>query len=227
MAATLDANLGTGQGNGTTRSLVTSSAAAAGSLIVVGVGYFASGGAGITATVTTAAGLTWANTTRTSSGNLSGYLFYAYAPSGLASSSTITWTVSSGTADWLIGGASFLGMVSTPVLLASNGAAASAAPWSSGSIAAGEINLGVVMAFEDGSGTATSTSDSPLTELIDFAVVGQSEAFTLAYDLASAATATLQGDWSTSLSHVARGGAFQIEPTGPAPMGNRLRRWKY
>lgn len=212
MAAALDATIGTkAQGASTTATLVTSSAAAAGTLLVIGVGYFASGGSGATASITTAGGLTWANTTATVSGSLHGYLFYAYASSGLASSTSLTWTISDANlTDWMIGGASFSGMDSTPTLLAQNGAAATATGWSSGSIAAGATNLGVVMAFEDGSGTATSTSTAPVTELIDFASAGQSEAFTLGYNLTSAATSTLAGSWSSSVSHVARGGAFQI-----------------
>lgn len=230
MAATLDANLGTkAQAGSNTASLITSSAAAAGTLLVIGVGYFATSGSGVSASVTTGAGLTWAGTTRTTSGSMHGYLFYAFAPSGLASSSTITWTASVGNCDWLIGGWSFLGMDTTPTLLGSNGAAASTAAWSSGSIVAGEVNLGVVMAFADGgaAGSSTSTSDLPLTELIDLNSAGQSECFTLAYDLASASTATLQGDFSGALSHVARGGAFKIAPSGAVPVGNRMRRWRY
>jgi hypothetical protein len=216
MPATLDANLGTkAQAASATASLVTANPAAAGSLLVIGVGYFS---ASATASITTTGGLTWAATTPTVSGSIRGYLFYAYAPAGLASGTMLTWTASATTPDWLIGGASFLGMNSTPTLLGSNGASATAAAWSSGSIAAGEVNLGVVMAFEDGSGTATSTSTAPLNELIDFANAGQNEAFTLAYDLASAATATLAGSWSASLSHVCRGGAFKIAPGGSPVM---------
>lgn len=211
MAATLDANLGTkAQHLLATASLVTASAAASGSLLVFGVGTFGAG----TVTVTTTGGLTWAGTTVTTSGSIKGQLFYAYAASGLASGTTLTWTSSTGTPDWLLGGASFLGAQSTPTLLGTNGAAATAAAWSSGSIAAGAVNLGVVMAFEDGSGTATSTSTAPLTELIDFNDATQTEAFTFAYNLASASTATLAGSWSASLSHVCRGAAFQIAAGG-------------
>jgi hypothetical protein len=147
MAATLDANLGTkAQAASTTASLVTSATAAAGTLIVIGVGYFATGGSGITVSVTTAAGLTWASTTRQNdASSRSIYLFYAYAASGLASGSTITWTTSSGNADWLIGGGSWLGMDSTPTKLVDNGSnTAAATAWSSGSLVAGETNLGVV-----------------------------------------------------------------------------------
>jgi hypothetical protein len=223
-AASLDASLGTKAQSGTsTASLTTSAAAAANSLIVVGVGYFAAGGSGITVNVTTAAGLTWASTARTNSGSVNSQLWYAYAAAGLASSSVITWTASASTCDWMIGGASFLGMNSTPTPLATNGAAASAQPWSSGSIVAGAVNLGVVAAFEDGSGTATSTSTAPLTELIDFASLGQTEAFTLAYDLASASTATLAGSWSASLSHAARGAAFPIAAGAAAARPPRRR----
>ena len=113
MAATLDANLGTkAQAGSATATLVTTSAAAAGSLIVVGVGYFTGGGG--TASVTTAGGLTWAATTRTQSGSLNGYIFYAYAPSGLASSTSLTWTMSTSTGDWMIGGGSFLDVLYQP-----------------------------------------------------------------------------------------------------------------
>ena len=224
MAATLDANIGTkAQAASVTASLVTAAAAAPGSLLVIGVGYFS---ATATASITTTGGLTWAATTPTVSGSLRCYIFYAYAPAGLASGTTLTWTASATTPDWLIGGASFLGCESTPTLLGSNGAAATATAWSSGSIAAGETNLGVVMAFEDGSGTATSTSTAPLTELIDFNSAGQVEAFTLAYDLASAATATLAGAWSVSVSHVARGAAFKIAAAAvvTAPLATNLPR---
>lgn len=209
MAATLDATLGTkAQAGSVTASLVTTAAAAANTLIVFGVGFFRLGGA--TASVTTTGGLTWANTSPTVSGSIHDYLFYAFAPAGLASGTTITWTASAGTPDWLIGGASFLGMDSTPTLLASNGAAISAATWSTGSMAAGETNLGVAAVFEDGNGTLTWTTTAPATELIDFNSAGQTEAFTLGYDLANAATATIAGTASASVSNVARGAAFKI-----------------
>lgn len=211
MAATLDANLGTKkQAASTTASLVTAAAAASGSLLVIGVGYFNSVN---TDSITTTGGLTWASTTLTTSGGIRGRLYYAYAPSGLASGTTLTWTTAS-TSDWLIGGASFAGMDSTPTLLATNGASATATAWSSGSLVAGAVNLGVVMAFEDGSGTATSTSTAPLTELHDINDAGQTEAFTFAYDLASASTATLAGVWTPSTTHVTRGGAFAIAAGG-------------
>jgi hypothetical protein len=225
MAATLDANLGTAHvtaTGGLTASLITSAAAAANTLIVIGVGYFSVSTP--TVSVTTTGGLTWAATARTASGSLSGYLFYAFAPSGLASGTTLTFTASTGgSPDWLIGGASFQGMNSTPTLLATNGAGASTQAWSSGSLVAGETNLAVVMAFEDGSGTATSTSTAPLTELIDFNNAGQTEAFTLAYDLASASTATLAGSWSSALSHVTRGAAFRIASGATSPLPPRSR----
>lgn len=221
MAASLDVTLGTkAQAAAGAVSLVTSSAAASGTLLCVGVGYFTTTSA--TLSITATGGLTWAAGTPTVSGSLHIYLFYAYAASGLASGTTLTFTASSGTNDYLAGGASFLGMETTPTLLASNGASATAAAWSSGSLVAGEVNLGVVVAFEDGSGTATSTSTAPVTELIDFNNAGQSEAFTLGYNLASASTATLAGSWSASLSHVCRGSAFKIAAGGAGPTVKQL-----
>jgi hypothetical protein len=85
-------------------------------------------------------------------------------------------------------------------------------------MAAGETNLGVVMGFSDGgsAGSASSTTTAPATELIDFNNLGQTEAFNLGYNLASSPTTSLDGQWSTSLNHVARGGAFKIAAAGGA-----------
>lgn len=205
---TLDANLGTkAQAASTTASLVTSAPAAPGSLIVVGVGHFHSSG---TISVTTTAGLTWASTVETASGSIRVQLFYAYAAAGLASGSTITWTHSVGNGDWLIGAISLLGAESTPTVLGTNGSVVTGTTWSTGSIVSGEVNLAVSAVFEDGSGTATYTSTGPLTELIDFNNAGQVEALTLSYDLANAATATLAGTVSPSVTNVARGATFKI-----------------
>jgi hypothetical protein len=194
---------------GTTQTLTTGNAVASGGFITLLVGWF---GAGSLSSVT-GGSLTWSIDKTIANGSVHIALVSAQAAAGLASATT---------PDWLIGGASFLGMETTPTLLATNGAAATASAWSSGSIAAGETNLGVVMAFEDGSGTATSTSTAPLTELIDFNNAGQAEAFTYAYDLASASTATLAGSWSASLSHVARGSAFKIAAAGGGTVVKKL-----
>jgi hypothetical protein len=219
-AASVDVTVGTkAQASSATVTLTPAAAVASGALIVIGVGFFAPSGA--TASITTAAGLTWANTTQQVSGSLHAYQFYALAPSGLASGigSNITWTISgAAAADWLVGGMSFTGMETTPTLLAQNGAGATAQAWSSGSLVAGETNVGVVVAFEDGSGTGTSTATAPLTERIDFNSAGQSEAFTLAYNLASASTATLAGQWNASQTHVTKGAAYKIAAaTAQAP----------
>lgn len=216
MAASVDVTVGTkAQSGSATASLVTGNPVAAGALIVFGVGYFSGGTP--TASITTAAGLTWTRSTQTHSGSINAYLFSAYAAAGLASGSTITWTSSAGAPDWLIGGMSFLGAETTPTILASNGTAASAATWSGGSLVAGEVNIGVCCVFEDGNGTLTWGTDAPATERIDFNSAGQTEAFTLAYDLAGASTATITGTSSASVSHVTRASAFKIAAGGGGP----------
>jgi hypothetical protein len=228
MAVTLDANLGqVAQAAAPSVTLVTGATAATATLITVGIGYFTTTGA--TLSITTAGGLTWTAGTPTVSGSLHVYVFYAVAPAGLASGTTLTWTGSGGGSnDYLLGAASFAGVDQATPFVGSNGASATASAWSTGTISSAASNLIVSAAFEDGSGTATSTTTGPATELIDFNNAGQSEAFTLSYLLNSVANDQIAGAWSASLSHVVRGHAFQAavvasgDPDVPSFLSHRF-----
>jgi hypothetical protein len=219
VAVTLDTSLGTGnQAAGTSVTLTTSAAAAAGSMVVIGVASFI--GAVPAHSVTAAGGLTWATAHTSTSGSLRGSLFYAFAPTGLASGTTLT--VSAGSAgDWLIGGGSWLGIDTSGTLAAAltglNAAAAATAAWATGTIAAGAGNLMVSVTFEDGSGTATSTTTSPALELLDFNNAGQSEALTMGYKLNSSASDSIAGLWSAALGHICVGAGFKAAVAGATP----------
>jgi hypothetical protein len=225
VAASLDADLGTkAQAASTTVSLVTAAPAAAHTLIALKVGYFS---ATATASVTTTGGLTWFTAgSPTVSGSLHIYIFYAYAAAGLAASTTLTLTASTTTPDWLLDCDSWLGIDSGSPFLAGNGAAASTAAWSTAAIAAGTGNLVLSAAFEDGSGTATSTTTGPASEQHDFNNAGQNEAFTSGYLLSSAGSTTIAGTWSAALSHVCVGAAF-LAAAAPSVPANRMKRWRY
>jgi hypothetical protein len=219
MAVTLDRSLGTSNASGAASvNLVTSGAAAAGTLIVLDVGAFVTGSP--TVTVTGTGGLTWATATSGSSGSLRKYLFYAFAPAGLASGTTLTVSAGSGTHDWLIDGGSWLGVdisgTLANALVAFNSVAASTAAWSTGTIAAGAGNLLVAGVFEDGSGTATSTTTAPALELNDFNNATQTEAQTMGYKLSASASDSIAGAWSSALGHVCVGAAFKAA-AGAAP----------
>jgi hypothetical protein len=212
MAVTLDRSIGTGNAQGAASvTLTTSGAAASGALLVIGVGAFVTGSP--TITVTGAGGLTWATATTGSSGSLRGLLFYAFAPSGLAGSTALTVSAGAGTHDWLISGGSWLGVdisgTLANALTGFNSAAAATAAWATGTIAAGAGNLMVSSTFEDGSGTATSTTTSPALELNDFNNAAQTEALTMGYKLNSSASDSIAGLWSSALSHLCVGASFK------------------
>lgn len=204
MAATLDANVGTkNQQASTTCTLVTGATVASGALLIVGVGDF-----GVTTiTQTTSGGLTWSNLTKITSGSINAQIWYAFAPSGLASGTSLVWT-SSLAVDWLMGGFSLLGIDTSGTVVAQNGTSASTTAFSTGSMAAGTGNAVVGVAFEDGSGTATSTITTD-TQINNFNNAAQTEAFTMGYDLNSSGSDSIVGNWSTAVSHCCAGGVFK------------------
>lgn len=217
MAVTLDQSLGTGnQSSGTSVNLTTSAAVAAGATIVLGVGSFIGG---VPAHSISGGGLTWATAHTSTSGSLRGSLFYAFAPAGLASGTTLTVSAGS-TGDWLIGAGSWLGVDTSGTLANAltgfNAVAASTAAWATGTIAAGAGNLMVSVAFEDGSGTATSTTTAPALELVDVANAGQAEALTMGYKLSASASDSIAGLWSAALGHVCVGAGFKAAVAGAA-----------
>jgi hypothetical protein len=209
MAVSLDAILGTAKGPANNNAIITttSAVAAAGRVVVVG-GRFNTTAAG---TFTpTATGLTFALDHNLTSGNLRAFVWSAPAPSGLAISTAITITPSGGgTSDSIFGALSLLGVDTASPVAGFNGAAASTAAWSPGSISASVDDGLVAGAFEDGSGTLTSTSTAPGVEAWDLNDVTQTEAFTGLYQLSLTGATTPAGTWSSAISHIAIGVAYK------------------
>lgn len=213
MAVTLDqASLGTQAQSGVTSSSRTTTAnVAAGGMIVALVGNF---NASAETLSMSGGSLTWVEAHTTTSGSLRLSLFYALAPSGLASGTSIT--VTSTTAlnndmTWCM--ASYLGVDTTGTVVAFNASSAGTAAWASGSVAGGSGDALIGGAWGDGT-LRTSTTDAPGNERIDFNSATTSGSVTLADKLSVAGTDTLDGDWSGTLTHLGIGVAFKAAAGG-------------
>lgn len=207
MAVTLDTALGTGKAHTTlTVSVVTTAAVASGAMIDFTVAGFIGAN---TYSVTATGGLTWATSHHLVSGSLHIYKFRAFAPSGLASSTTLTATATGSNADHMAMAVSFLGVDNASPVSAFNASTASTAAWSSGNVAGSSGDMLTGAAFEDGSGTATSSPTAPGVEYADFNDATQTEAMTGVYKLSVAGTDVIAGTWSGAVSHVAIGVAYK------------------
>jgi hypothetical protein len=207
LAVTVDqANIGTRADTGVLSSnLTTTAAVAAGAMIVALVHNFNSAAE----TLSMSGGsLTWVQAHTTTSGSLRISLFYAFAPSGLASSSTLTVTASTGGNDMTWCAASYAGVDTSGTVVAFNAAAASTAAWSSGSVAGNSGDALIGGAGGDGT-LRTSAPDAGNTERIDFNSATTSGSVTLVDKLSSAGTDTLDGDWSGTLGHIGIGVSFK------------------
>lgn len=220
MAATLDAALGTQIGHGANAVLSTGSAVSAGAKIIVIAGRFNSSA---TVTLSCSGGsLTWVADHNVTSGNLRIYIFRADAPSGLASGTNITVQASDvGGSDIQIGAGSFLGLDSGGPT-AFNGGGATGTSWAPGTVGGNSGDFYIGGAFEDGSATATSTPTSPAVELYDFNNATQTEASTAAYKLSGNASDTVQGTWSTSVTHIRIAASYAVTAGGGGPVVKQL-----
>lgn len=221
MAVAVDqASLGTGNASGsTTVSITTTGAVASGAVIALLSGRFFAGAT--TSSVTGTAGLTWATAHDVTSGNIRVYLFYAFAPSGLASGSTITVTHTNA-ADSIIGAASYTGVDTSGTIVGFNGAGASTAAWSSSTVTgtAGDGLIGGC--FVDTGAVTNSVPSGSATERIDQNVPAQSETLTLVDNLSMSASDSLAGTWKngsavdTAGTHVAIAAAFKASGAAAA-----------
>jgi hypothetical protein len=220
LAVTVDqANIYAGAGsNQTNHAFNTTAAVASGAMVVVLAFRWRSGGGG-TYTVS-GGGLTWTTVHAVVSGNLTISLMAAFAPSGLASGTTLTVNGSVGGNDYTVCAASYLGVDTSGTVSAAvrafGGAAASTAAWSTGTITgnAGDAYIGGA----GGDGTLrTSAPGGDATERIDFNSATSSGSITLVDDLAGEASDTLAGTWSGTIAHIAIGAAF-IPAAGGTPV---------
>lgn len=212
MAVTVDqANAGTqatsGVASGGTANTTTTATIAAGACIVVLTGAFVSGG-GQNLSVT-GSGLTWTVGHESQNGNIRAEIWYAFAPAGLASGSTIGTVLGGATGgDVTFVIASYLGVDSTGTITGLNAAGATNTTWASGSVTANAGDALIGGSWVDGT-LSTSTATGPAVERIDFNSATTGESVTLVDKLSMSATDSLAGTWSNSVTHVGIAAAFK------------------
>lgn len=217
MAIAFDANLGSDV-DGTT--LTTTAAAAALSRVFLMVWHQHA-----TATISGASGggLTWVVDRPSYNGGTSHHitLLSADAPSGLASSTVITPTVSGGPADFgpaicacsftgLKGGAS--GYIDVSI---TDKVAFGVTTWTTNNYVTTNAN-DLLFVFDEGNGAASNAPDGNTTEIHDF-VATAGPALGSGYRIvSSASTYTLGGTWNASADNLSIGAAYKDIPTTPA-----------
>lgn len=213
MAITVDqATLGTGNASAnTTTSMSTTNTVAAGAMIVLIVGRFFSGASTIAMNAT--GGLTWTQAHTAVSGNVRASLFYAFAPSGLASSTTLSVTHTNAS-DAIMGAASYLGADSSGTVTAFNGTGASTAAWSSGNVTGNSGDALIGGCFVDAGAVSSSTPGGSANERIDRNVAGQSETLVLQDILSIAGTTAMTGTWNAAGAHIAVAASFKAAAGG-------------
>lgn len=214
----LDNYLGAAQGGGTslgTIALTTTAPVAAGAKIVVGVAHYG----GTVTGITDSAGNSYYSQHAQANGNNCSDIWTAYAPSGLASGSTITVTYSTSVAGREIMAASFLGCDPGIISFAHNGQNQSGVgAWSSNTVTppAGEVLLiGISKAGSGGDGT--NTPDTGWNELADLGC-GTGDAACLQFRVVQADGSTAYaatGTWTGT--QVAASGIVAIRRAGDAP----------
>jgi hypothetical protein len=218
VAVTLDALLGNGKAHdlvapGTVDVVTTNTVAAGGMIALIAARFDAGAG---TMSVSGTGGLTWATAHNVTSGSLRIYVFYAFAPVGLASGTTLT-VSNTNSADLMATAISLLGVDTVSPVSGFNGSGSTGTAWTTGSITAGNGDAIVGASFEDGNATDTSTATGPAVEFSDFNDATQSEAMTAAYKLSVAGTDSVAGAWAASVSHVDIGVAFKAAAAAAAP----------
>lgn len=215
MAATFNVSIGTAaQAASTTITLSTANAVASGANIYLFVGTFNSANPSGTFSVTTAGGLTWTEDKTLLALNVRTSMFRARAPSGLASSTSLTVTHSgAGNGDLLIGGFSILGLDDAAPTATGSTNNGSGTAWTTGNITAASGNCLVGGTFGDGIAT-TSTITSPASEAFDANNAGQAETITAGYKLSVSGTDVIAGTWASSLASLAVGASYAVTAGG-------------
>lgn len=206
MAVTVDASLGQGNATGAaTFNFNTAATVAAGAHIILVCGAFRSGAQ----TFTVSGGsLTWTEDKTVVNGSVRFSVFRAPAPSGLASGTTLTVSLGSGSNDMIAGAVSYAGIDTSGTVVTSASSTGSGTAWSSTSAAAASGNALIGGAFEDGTVTS-STPTSPAVEEFEKQVAGQSETLTLIDKLSVAGTDSLAGTWGASVTWAAAAVAYK------------------
>jgi hypothetical protein len=212
MAWSVDrSSLGTASGDaGSTIDLVTTQSVASGAWIFAVVGWRSA------ATLNSLSGgsLTWEIVaSHTNAQSIA--IVRAYAPSGLASSTTITATWSASTFQRKIGAASFAGGAAGSEVQDTGTGGASTAAWSA--TADTTTNNALVIGVSGQDSNTSSTPDGNSTELVDFQQGGSSAA-TMVYRIVTGTGAsTVGGTWSAAVAWASLAAAFSLDP--PAVIG--------
>lgn len=197
MAIAFDASLGS-HNSGTTASptLTTSAAAAAGSKIILAMGWYSG-----TLSSVSGGGLTWTILKSVANGNNTSAVIVADAPSGLASGTTITASLTGTPQATQMAAASFTGLATGTGTDGTASATDATAAWSSGSLASPTTNANDLLIGVSKQGTGSDNTDTPgtgYTELYDFGD-GTGDTTTLEYQIVSATgTYAATGTWSGS-----------------------------
>jgi len=203
-AVSFDKNLGSNSGNSSASVvLTTSNAAAAGTRIVVLVSWWYD----VNNTCSLSGGsLAWAKDKQNDNGSDRFAIFSAPAPSGLASSTSLTVTVGGSGGGIFLGAASFFNVQGVDTTGNTTGTGTS---WSSGTATNANVN-GLVIGGS-GNETTSSTTSTPVngTELHDAWLSGAQQGFATGYLISSSiASQSITGTFSTSST--ANTGALMI-----------------
>jgi hypothetical protein len=225
MAATFDANLGNvAPATGATATLTTSSAAAAGSTVVI-----ATGGSGTVTVTGIDVGGTAATFARGQTNTGRAELWFAYMPAGLASSSAIVVTFSASMTRPAVAAISFLGFTSAVAVNQTTSASQfNATAWSSGATATTTIADAAVVGLGWITGVgSTSTPEGTYTEAHDFQGGSGLATMTVIYKTVAATAAyTASGTWlaAAGADNVSLVAVFASPavPPGPRPTFNPI-----
>lgn len=217
MAVAVDqSNLGhNSAGSGSSISLTTSGTVSAGGFIIIGVAWYGTQTLS-SVTVGGSAGTVEKQGGGTTDANAHTAECWFQATSGLAASSTITATFSSGTTDPSISAMSFTGVAtSSPVDTSSGPTNTPSTSWTSGAmtLAAGSVAVSVAMSTSFGS--PTSTPGSGMTEATDFDDAdGNGQTIAYHIDSGSGGSFTCSGTWSVNNGGVVNAVAYKSAAGG-------------
>lgn len=217
MAIVIDRpSLGTKAGDTITScTITTTNAVAAGGFIVAVGGWFANN---VPTPVMSGGGLSWTVDKIGSSGNDLAFIASAQAPSGLASSSSISYTLSGGASAsaLTLGALSFTGVASSSPVdgTALGPVGVSTAAWASGSYSILAGSVIVATSWNEGT-VASNTTTAPSVEALDFVngtdFYGQAAEYRIE---ASAGSYSVAGTWNAAAANVTVAVAYKAAAAG-------------
>ena len=205
-----DVNLGTTApgGSGATIALTTTATAAANTWIMVAMGTF--GGATLSSGSDNGPGLTWVDVANAANGSVRAHFMRAWAPSGMASGTIITATMSGSTGERKIGAVSFTGANSASALENSATATGSGTAFSVSPTAATSDALVILSAALNTNSNWTNAGQANTVENLDWQFSGSSCAAHGHRIVTSSGSNTVGGTWGASNTWAAIGGAFSL-----------------